>query len=65
MLFYVLLRHALETEYAAKREQQKLIKAEEARIAESAEEQEAASAEHSTFLRQLKAMKKKELIAQL
>eukprot|EP01051_Picozoa_sp_SAG22_P008296 SAG22_NODE_624_length_8453_cov_1742.782499_1_plen_2188_part_10 len=59
------LADALETEYAAKREQQKLIKAEEARIAEIAEEQEAADAEHSTFLRQLKAMKKKELIAQL
>eukprot|EP01051_Picozoa_sp_SAG22_P008297 SAG22_NODE_624_length_8453_cov_1742.782499_2_plen_310_part_00 len=59
------LADALEKEMEGTLEQKKRIKAEEARIAEIAEEQEAADAEFKAFKREIKAMKKKELVAQL
>eukprot|EP01047_Picozoa_sp_COSAG01_P027764 COSAG01_NODE_1842_length_9076_cov_4.748246_2_plen_316_part_00 len=59
------LADALEVEYADKREQEKRIEAEEARIAEIAGEQEAADAEFKAFKKAVKKMKKAELMKAL
>eukprot|EP01047_Picozoa_sp_COSAG01_P027763 COSAG01_NODE_1842_length_9076_cov_4.748246_1_plen_2502_part_10 len=59
------LADALEKEMEGKLEQQKRIKAEEAKIAEIAEEQEAADAEFTAFKKAVKKMKKPALMKEL